>query len=309
MHFLRNLLNNLGLSSILISIINVTLLACLTGCTKQRNIVDFKTKEAFFSSEQTNASLTETEKSEALRIPTKLMNFAQAKYAKDYFKNADDKFMHTKCCERILALSGDQETACKTTLELAQISLDEGEYAKAQKYASLYQNLYPGSEDIEKASYINIKAHFLDTLNAERDQSKTSQTIELAKNFIKNNDLSDYTDTVKEMLESCYQKLIISELNVAQTYLNRFNYSGRETSLAAAQARLDYVRRELLPQAEFTEGLLLNAEIKLASARKDMDKVKSKKHELDTKYPNGIPQLASNKDQNLMQKIKDYFLS
>lgn len=280
----------------------------VSGCAKQ-NRVDFKTKSTLLSPDQTVANLTEEEKAEALRIPSKQMTFAQACYAKDHYEKNNDKFLTLKCAERILAVGGNQEIVCNTTLELAKLSLDDGNYAKAQKYATQYQKLYPGSPDIFEAGYVNIKAHFLDTLNEQRDQTKTNKTIELAQNFIEENSESIYYSSVKDILESCYQTLIKNELHIAQTYIQKYKYAKTESSLAAAQARIDYAKEKLMPHVLYTEGLILDTEIKLAQAQENQDLIKLKRLELEEKFPQSESKLAQNINKGFFGKIKSYFVT
>lgn len=196
----------------------------------------------------TSVTCTEIDLSKSLgKIVTK-QTFEEATWAKDYYKKSGDKEMLIKCGERMLALGGDPELVRIATIELAQAGLDVGNFELAQKYSLEYQTLYPGTPESKKASYIAIKAYFLSTLSPDRDQAPTQKTIELSEKFIKTYpEDTEYTKSVKDMLDNCYNKILDSEINVINTYISRYNYNKRESALTAANKRLAHIKESILP--------------------------------------------------------------
>lgn len=205
---------------------------------------------------------------QAIKKQTKDMSFKEATIAKAYYEKEKDNDMVIKCGQRILAVGGDQEVMRRTTLQLAELFMQQGNYEKAEKYASDYQMLYPGSEETKQASFIAIKSNFLAAPSSDRDQTKTEKVIQLAQDFLeKYIDDKSYTDQVKKMLDDCYQKLIDKEICVINSYLNKYSYYKNEKTLGAAYKRLDYIKEKLSKFAKNQENKVKDIEIKLSKAK------------------------------------------
>ncbi len=221
------------------------------------------------------------------------MTFAQALQAKKYYDHYQYEDLSMRAAQRMIATGGDQEELRKVTLELAEYFLKIGHYEKAQKHAADYQVLYPGTAQATHASYIAVKAHFNDLLSADRDQTKTHATLELAQNFIKKHEhateldarTKDYVDQVKKMNDACYQKLVQSEVHIINSYLGKFAYMQKEAPLLSAQSRLAYVKEKLLPHAKNLEPDIISLEITLAQAANKPEVVSQKEQELTDKFP------------------------
>lgn len=196
----------------------------------------------------------EIDLSESIKKPPKDMSFKEAAIAKAYFENEKDTDMVIKCGQRLLAVGGNQEIMRQTYLQIAELSLEQDDYEKAEKYAHDYQTLYPGTEETKKAAFINIKSTFLASPSADRDQTKTEKTIELAEEFFNTykND-TEYFDAIHSILHDCYKKLLDREISVTKMYLNKFNYYNSQSALNAARKRVAHVKQKLLPQVKDQE--------------------------------------------------------
>jgi outer membrane protein assembly factor BamD (BamD/ComL family) len=93
---------------------------------------------------------------------------------------------------------------------------------------------------IEYALYKAVLCSFYATLDADRDQSKTLETIALANTFVsRKNIFTKYTSEVENILTSCYQKVVESEIGIFNFYINQGN-------VLSAQQRLDHLNKEWL---------------------------------------------------------------
>lgn len=222
------------------------------------------------------------------------MTFDEAKEAKAYYDADNNEALSIECAQRLIALGTDQEVVRVAILELAQIFLNNADYEKAQKYASDYHLLFPGTDQAKEASYLAIKAAFLSTLTADRDQTKTQATLELAQNFVTRytND-NEYVQSVNDMQNACYEKLLDSEIKVVDTYMSRYNYSGHDAPLKAANNRVAYIKDKLLPHLPSEEERILNLELTIAQSSNKPELVAQKQLEIATKF-------GPNKDQQAM---------
>ncbi len=113
-------------------------------------------------------------------------------------------------------------------------------YEKASRTYNELSNLYPGSDKVEYASYQAIVCSSLLILDAERDQTKTQETIELANQFLQRADIfTEYKAKVEEIKQKAMHTLAQSGFNICQFYINSYEYS-------QAQHRLDGIRKDWL---------------------------------------------------------------
>lgn len=224
----------------------------------------------------------------------KEMNFEEAFNAKVYYDKQKEDYASLQCALRMVTLGSnkdnEKEEIQKLTLYVAKRYLDDGDFEKSQKHASDYELLYPGSPEVKEASYLALKAQFLSTLEADRDQSKTKQALSLAQNFnSKYKDDNQYGNSVKDIEHACYQKIFDSEVGVAKCYLARFNYTQEQSSLNAAVKRVAFIKEKIMPNVKEQERELLHLELALAEAKQSNDLIKEKQEELAQKYPEESP--------------------
>lgn len=231
-----------------------------------------------------------------LKAPTKSikdMTFKEASAAKAYHQHMKNTDMMIKCAQRMLAVGGDPEEMRKTRLELSELFLEKDNYKEAERYALEYQKHYPGSSEALVAGYTAIKSNFLSKLSSDRDQTKTEATIKLSQAFLEQYPQNtEYTQSVKDMMEVCYKDLLTSEVHVIKSQLNKYKITKNEGTLTGAYKRIAYVKDKLLPYVQYETPRILELELTLAQATGKQEIIKAKEEELRTKFPEQSTLLA-----------------
>lgn len=180
----------------------------------------------------------EVKKTDAPKGKTlKTMSFADLKNSKEQLMKANDKETGCKYLEKMLPLANDLNERRDLTLELADTYFDIGELEKAGKMYKEFSTMYPSSGKVEVATYKAVLCSFYATLEADRDQTKTEDTIELATSFLDRTIYTTYAKDVKEILGNCRKKLFDNQLIIVKDYINR----GRLTS---AKTRIKNIRTQ-----------------------------------------------------------------
>lgn len=206
------------------------------------------------------------------------MNIAELRRAKEFALLSDNKDSGIKIIDRMIIVSTDQVEIAMLHLERADLHFDIGKFQKAGKCYEEYLKMYPGSDKIDEVKYKSILCRFYQTLDIDRDQSKTKNTLALANEYLKQPDVFNaYKKDVKDIQKKCCKKLLESEIYVFNFYLKR-------GSTKAAQTRLDFMREHYLPSIPEVEPELLSLEIDLATKLGDIERIKNKKEELATKF-------------------------
>jgi len=218
------------------------------------------------------------------------MEYEELEQAKNKQIIADNKEVAIKYLEQMLKLCDNINKLAQHLVELADLLFDCSKFGKAGKIYTEFTNLYPGSQQIEYAFYRAILCSFYQTLDAERDQTKTEETIQLIDNFLEREDIfRQYKDEVYRIQIACYQKLVASEINICTFYIKKSSYQ-------SAQKRLDSLRTEWLPKIPAVESQIIILEIALAEKRGNEKIVVQKQQELKKKYPQEITTVAKNKN-------------
>lgn len=189
--------------------------------------------------------------------------------------------------EKIMPLCNDLNELHDLMLEMADILFEQRDFEKAGKMYQEFATLYPGSQKIEYAKYKTIDCNFYQISDAERDQSKTKETIELAEGFLQQT-YTTYTTQVKDIYSKCQERLLESELSICNFYIHR-------GSLSAAQKRLDLARNSLVPTYPQSEASILSLECTVAELQKKPELFTQKKLELAQKFPDFAQQLEDAK--------------
>lgn len=120
-------------------------------------------------------------------------------------------------------------------LQRADIYFERGILKKAADYYDDFQKLYPGDTNVTYAQYKGILSKYYCTLDEERDQTLTQQTINLCNSFIEHMHDGDYVDEVKTIRMQCYQRLLDHEMGVFEFYFKQGKFKAAETRLANIQ--------------------------------------------------------------------------
>lgn len=182
-----------------------------------------------------------------------------------------------KCLEKMVAQCKDITELKACMLELADILFDTGKLVQAEKMYTEFAKLYPGSDKIETVLYKAILCAYYSTLDAQHDQTKTHETIDLATQFLEREELfGTYAGEVKKIKKQCYAKLLENEENITNFYLKR----NTKKDLIAAENRIKDMQKDfgqLLPEAE---SRVLALECTLAEKKHDPVMALQKQQEL-----------------------------
>ena len=163
------------LNKILIFIISLAIIAT-PGCVKR------KKKQALRELHQKRIALQRPFKNKKIEKLT----FEEALQVYDYYKRNKKDYQLILVIERIMALSSDHAVIEPLLRQSSDLNFEWGNYEKAEESYASYAQLYPGSSDIDYIQKQQIEASFKQQSIAQRDQTKTKQTIQLAQNFLTN---------------------------------------------------------------------------------------------------------------------------
>ncbi len=225
------------------------------------------------------------------------MTFDEVIVSKDRVMAGKNYVTGLKYIERALKLCDDINETEKLLIEYSDTLYACQKYEKASRSYNELANLYPGSDKVEYALYQAVVCSSMLILDAERDQSKTNETIELADQFLQRADIFiEYKPKVQEIKEKAMRTLVQSEFNICQFFINSYEYS-------QAQRRLDGIRENWLIKLPDIEPEVLVFECNLAEKQNKPDIITEKKKELQDKFPQATIQLAQNKRSNFLHRF------
>jgi outer membrane assembly lipoprotein YfiO len=184
-------------------------------------------------------------------------NLDEAIRCKNFYKEQGDEDLAAKYLEHALTLAKDHKVLSQLTLELADLYMDMEKRDKASKYYNQYKMFYPGSSHIKYVLFQELKATELDSLESDKDQTKTKAALKLGQHYLADfPDDSEYAQATKDVMQRCYQKLTKSELQAASFYVNKFYYELKDSALKAAHKRIEFLLKEYAYHLDRGEELL-----------------------------------------------------
>ena len=207
------------------------------------------------------------------------MNFAELEAFKEKCLAADDRYNAIRTLERMVPICTDLEKLKNILLELADLLFEDGRLEAAGKMYREFVKYYPGNEKVEYALYKAVVCKFYAILDAERDQSSTTDAVELANKFLEREEIFiTYSEEVRTMRERCYTRLLESEISIYNFYCDRGRYK-------SAHTRIANIRKEFIPLLPACEPYLLTLEAQLAQHAKDKPLTLAKQKELAERFP------------------------
>jgi len=207
------------------------------------------------------------------------LEYKELKKEKTRLLAKGDKYLAIKYLERMAPLCSDLAERAAILLELADLLFETNHMVKAERLYLEFLNLFPGDKRAEHANYHAIVCCFNQTKDYFRDQSKTQEVVELAKEFLSRKEVfTTYTDKVVSILKQCHEKLLESEMNI-------FNFYLKQGKILAAETRLKNIEREYTALLPDQEPLILSAGYNLAAKKNDPVLLAEKKAELDSRFP------------------------
>src|SRR5579859_798636 len=280
------------MNSLLLSFFVVSLSLILTSCEQQHNIRPKSRPQAkkVVTKQERSQKIKELPAPQRRKVehvearqheqelayinsPIKDLTYEQLKVTKDALLAEEDLLGVRRYIERMLVVSTDLNDLKDLRLEIADINFDLGDLEKAETYYNDYISFYPGSDLLEYATYKAILSCFYQTLESDRDQSKTRQSINLAESFLKQESYKTYTEDVKSIQELCTARAFESELNV-------FNFYVSQNKLKAAHQRLDYIKEHFTSKDTAVLLPILTAEATLAQSEGNVELYNLKQKEI-----------------------------
>jgi outer membrane assembly lipoprotein YfiO len=196
-------------------------------------------------------------KSKAKKVRTYLdMEYEQLVEAKERQKDSGNIPSTIKYLEQLLKITTDISLLAQHLLELADALYEDKQFKKSAFVYTQYCALYPGSDKQEYALYKSILSSFACILSADRDQTKTEETLVLTELFLKQDIFTSYKEEVTTIQNQCYQQLATNEYIVCQFYLTK-------GSLHSAEKRLAKMRSFWLPKLPTLEPDIITLEQQL----------------------------------------------
>lgn len=239
------------------------------------------------------------EKKEERKIS--LMEYDELKKEKDRLIKKGNYEIAIKYIEKMVQKCKDLIELPSLMLELADLMFKIDQIQKAERLYSEFLNLYPGHEKAEYASYRAILCSYWQTNDYYRDQTKTNETIELANKFLTRKEVfAQYADKVSEILDACHEKLLQSEVNIFNFYLNKGDY-------LAAQTRLKNMEDQFITLIPKQEPVLISLACDLAEKQQNTEMLAKKRADLAARFPGYAEQraiiTASNEKKSFANKF------
>ncbi len=218
--------------------------------------------------------------------------------------NSKDFATALKYLDAMRMVCTDHEQIREILLQMADLYYQQEEWTKAERAYNEFILLYPGAARCDYAHYKAVECGFKLTSEPDRDQSKTQEVLSLANQFITDHGKSEFLPAVTKLATECHEKLLASDTNIFNFYLNRNNFK-------AAQKRLDLISKEHAPKLSDAQPKVLEMTIQLAQAQNDQVKVWETQLQLINKFPdNDITkrlalspeQLRANLEQTMIAK-------
>jgi outer membrane protein assembly factor BamD (BamD/ComL family) len=228
------------------------------------------------ASDQIEAPPEASRKPEYLTLP-------ELERARDYYLVIDDKDTAAKYVEEMIRKSNDPKQLKELRLQLADLYFETGRMEAAGKLYAMYLTLYPGDEYRAYAHYQAILCRFYMSLNADKDQSGTTEALILAQEYINRaqHDTTNYAfylKDVEDLRTQCSKKLYESDMSIFNFYLNKGSYNACKVHLANMKTRF-------VPLLAYCEQELLGLEYLIAGKLDDKEMIVAIQEEVRTKYP------------------------
>lgn len=193
------------------------------------------------------------------------LDYDALKASRDLLSAKHQRSTYIKYTEQLIKLCNNMQDRSELILELADALFDDGALEKSADQYATFSLFYPGHPRAEYALYRAVLSSFYRILSADRDQTKTKDTVEHADKFLKQTEFTAYRDEVKKVRAQCFERLIESELYVCDFYLKR-------QQINAIEQRLTAVRDNLLPEAPSMDAQVLAFQ---AQVNEEQDRIKN----------------------------------
>ncbi|PKN03805.1 hypothetical protein CVU75_00355 [Candidatus Dependentiae bacterium HGW-Dependentiae-1] len=218
-----------------------------------------------------------TKQKKAAKKTIKDMSYEELKELKGRLVAQKKNDAAIKCLEKMVAQCKDIVELKTCMIELADLLFDSGKLIQAEKMYTEFAKLYPGSDKIETVLYKAILCAYYSILDAQHDQTKTHDALELANQFLEREELfPTYAGQVKKIKQQCHAKLFESEENIVNFYFKR----NTKKDLIAAENRIKDMHKDYITILPEAESRVLALECSLAEKQHDPVMALHKREEL-----------------------------
>jgi outer membrane assembly lipoprotein YfiO len=223
------------------------------------------------------------------RLKMDEMTYAQLCQRKNELIVMGDYDTAIRYLERMLRTIERPEQVMFIMLELGELFMKSGNYSKAERMYFDFVKLYPSSQFAEQAYVKAIECSWMQTLQPDRDQTKTERTLTLIEEFLTRDSIysADSIAQVMAINEKCRRRLADSNLLIVKQYITRGQYT-------AAHKRIDAMTEDM-PKTTFIEPDLLQVRLELAQAEGKSELAQQLHADLQQRFPAHSITMASNK--------------
>lgn len=216
----------------------------------------------------------------ALKSPDPNYKF---EFAKKAFENKRYVQAYTLLKDVVTQLKGSDK-AEESMYLLALSYYENKEYPDAAAYFKAYYQRYPKGKYAELARYYAGYAYYLDSPEAQLDQSETIQAIEELQGFLDYFPRSDKVTLAQNAIFEMQDKLTLKELQNAQLYYNLGNYMGNNYESCIITAKNAIKEYPYSKYKEELEMLVLKARYQEANMSVDEKKTDRFRDVVDEYY-------------------------
>jgi len=246
-------------------------LCFVAGCTHQKKEPE---KKNYFKR-------SEFKQSKTFRL-VHHMTYDELKLEKDRLHKQGLDYIAINFLKQMIKKCEGPDELRELRLEYAEMLYNLGQFGEASTEYKLFVQLYPGSSKAAYADYRTIESLNREVLTADRDQEKTAEVIELAKEYARKAQwrpaYQQYLKDIEQMTHDCLYRLYESEVLRLYFYINR-------KQCKAALNRLDYIKEHYLKYLPEIEATVLELDYELVCERGLPEDADKKKEVLKKKFP------------------------
>lgn len=267
---------------------------CAHGITPGARIKDRPEAKNIMTSGRVATKSREEKRKKQSKLTLSTMNLEELAEAKERAIKKNQIDVAIKYVEQMMKLADETDLFSDLLLELADLYFKQELFDKASRLYAEFCSRYPGKKEIEYAERQAILTSFSCTLDSERDQTRTEETIARAHIFLAHETYVQYRQEVEKILTQCYEKLIDADLNICDFLIKRKLETA--TNFTDVEKRLQTVRSDYLCYAPHKEADLLLHELDVAKRKGDATLLSEKETALlEHIGTNATPILAQNK--------------
>lgn len=243
----------------------------------------------------------------------KALKSTDPNYKFDYAKRAFDqkKYVQTYTLLKDISTVFKGSNKAEECLYLLAMSYYENkEYPEAASYFKTYYQRYPKGKYAEPARYYAGYSYYLDSPEAQLDQSETIRAIEELQGFLDYFPRSDKVTLAQNAIFEMQDKLTLKELQNAQLYYNLGNYMGNNYESCVITARNAVKEYPYSKYKEELEMLILKAKYQEASQSVAEKKADRFRDVIDEYYAfiNNYPDSKNRDEADNILKIAQRFV-